>query len=179
MKKSRLAALTAILTALLVLGTAATAVAHDSLKRSNPAKDATVKSVDEVELEFTAKVRMPYVLIRGAGDVQHQQGEPAIDGPIVRQKLKTALPDGQYTIAYRVVSSDGHPIEGEIPFRVTRAGKPFPTADPTTTTTAALAPTAQASAQESTSLPVWLLLTMSALAVIGLGFMLSARKKKP
>ncbi|WP_162795330.1 copper resistance CopC family protein, partial [Nonomuraea lactucae] len=149
MKRSLLAALTAFLSALLVLGTAAPALAHDSLKRSDPAKDATVRTVDEVMLEFTGRVRMPFVVVRGAGDAQHQAGRPSLDGKVVRQRLKGTLPDGSYTIAYRVVSSDGHPIEGEVPFTV--KGAPRATDDRTATPSAASSadPSARPSAQPS------------------------------
>ncbi|WP_049575448.1 copper resistance CopC family protein [Nonomuraea sp. SBT364] len=196
MKNSPFAALTAILAALFVLVTAAPAQAHDTLKSSDPAKDATVKSVDEVTLEFSNKVRMPFVIVRGPGDVQHQAGDPEADGPVVRQKLKGELPDGKYTIAYRVVSSDGHPIDGEIPFTV-KGASPSPaasaeasaaspeasapaTAEAGPPASAAPAATEQAAAEESSgSFPVWLLIVVGALVGIGIGFLLSARKKKP
>lgn len=198
MKKSPLAAFTAILAALFVIGTAAPALAHDALKSSDPAKGATVKSVGEVTLEFTARVRMPFVIVRGDGGEQ-QLGKPVVDGKVVSQALKGALQDGKYTIAYRVVSSDGHPIEGEIPFTVKGAPKPeaSETAAPSESATAA-APSAaatlaapsqstaaeqgvQASAEqgETTGFPVWLVIVIGALVGIGFGFLISMRKKKP
>ncbi|MBB6344254.1 hypothetical protein FHU36_000763 [Nonomuraea muscovyensis] len=199
MKRSPLAALTAILAALFLLGTAGPALAHDALKSSDPAKDSTVKKVEKVTLEFTARVRMPIVVVRGPGDEQHHLGKPELDGSVVTQELKGALPDGAYTIAYRVVSSDGHPIEGEIPFTVkgaTPSATPSvadgaaPAADPTAAPTAApSAPTAQGSAVAPTeaameerstgaTFPVWLLVVVGALAGIGIGLVLSMRKKR-
>jgi len=202
MKKSPFAALTAILAtlfaALTVLGTAAPALAHDALKSSDPAKGATVKAVGEVKLEFTGKVRMPFVSVYGAGDeIQHQEGDPGLDGRVVTQRLKAELPDGAYVIAYRVVSSDGHPIEGEIPFTV-KGATPAPSATPTETATATAGATATATAgatsapasparepasaeddDTGTAFPIWLLVVVGALAGVGIGFLLSARKKKP
>ncbi|MGW7482365.1 copper resistance CopC family protein [Nonomuraea muscovyensis] len=203
MKRSSLAALTAILAALFLLGTAGPALAHDALKSSDPAKDSTVKKVEKVTLEFTARVRMPIVVVRGPGDEQHHLGKPELDGSVVTQELKGALPDGAYTIAYRVVSSDGHPIEGEIPFTVkgatpsaTPSAAPSvadgaaPAADPTAAPTAApSAPTAQGGAVAPTeaaveerstgaTFPVWLLVVVGALAGIGIGLVLSMRKKR-
>ncbi|MFG3442793.1 copper resistance protein CopC [Nonomuraea sp. NPDC047897] len=208
MNRSPLAAITAILAALFLLGTAGPALAHDSLKSSDPAKGTTVKTVEKVTLEFTAKVRMPFVIVRGPGDEQHQLGKPALDGAEVTQELKGALPDGKYTIAYRVVSSDGHPIEGEIPFTVKgatpsatpsdsspAADSAAPSAEPTTgpTTGASGAATGEPTAQSGTvaateaaaqqpgtgaSFPVWLLVVVGALAGIGIGLVLSMRKKR-
>ncbi|MFG1695944.1 copper resistance protein CopC [Nonomuraea sp. NPDC049309] len=216
MNRSPLAALTAILAAaLFVFGTAAPALAHDTLKSSNPAKGAEVESLDEVRLEFSSKVRMPFVLVRGDGDAEHHSGEPETDGAVVTQAVKGPLPDGEYTIAYRVVSSDGHPIEGEIPFRVKGAEKAgaeaSPSAEPSASAsetagsetagsetagseTAAPAETAAAQpgasieagnaaaeqdAQQDVTFPVWLIVVIGALIGIGIGFLISARKKQP
>jgi methionine-rich copper-binding protein CopC len=205
MKTSPLAALTAILAALLVIATAAPALAHDALKSSTPAKGATVESLDEVKLEFTGKVRMPFVIVRGEGDAQHESGKPEVDGTVVTQAVDGPLPDGRYTIAYRVVSSDGHPIEGEIPFRVKGAPTPTPSATepasapaatasgeaappassapPTPADAAASVPAAEAAdesaADEGVTFPVWLIIVVGALVGIGIGFLLSARRRKP
>ncbi|MGW0200690.1 copper resistance CopC family protein [Nonomuraea sp. NPDC003201] len=199
MKRSPLAALAATAAALLVLvfGMAAPALAHDALKSSSPAKDAEVKSLDEVRLEFTAGVRLPFVIVRGPGGAELQSGKPEADGKVVTQAVKEPLPDGKYTIAYRVVSSDGHPIEGEIPFKVKGAETPSPSASssaaPATSAPATSAPatqneappaqtspaTDQASASQPVGFPVWLVIVIGALVGIGIGFLLSARKKKP
>jgi copper resistance protein C len=193
MKTTPFAALTAILAAaLFVLGTAVPAQAHDTLKSSSPAKNAEVESLDEVKLEFSAKVRMPFVIVRGKGDAQHQSGKPELDGAVVTQAVDGPLPDGKYTIAYRVVSSDGHPIEGEIPFEVKGAPSPSPSASPSDSATASASPaeaapassppaTEQASAAEEQggTFPVWLIIVIGALVGIGIGFLLSARKKQP
>ncbi|MEV4564740.1 copper resistance CopC family protein [Nonomuraea sp. NPDC049419] len=215
MNRSPLAALTAILAAaLFVFGTAAPALAHDTLKSSSPAKNAEVESLDEIRLEFSAKVRLPFVIVRGDGDAQHQSGKPEADGAVVTQAVKGPLPDGKYTIAYRVVSSDGHPIEGEIPFRVKGAEKAAPSAEPSGAAsdaatgaagetpapaeTAASPPPEQSSeqpaaapsgdatieadtaaAEQDVTFPVWLIVVIGALVGIGIGFLLSARRKQP
>ncbi|MEW1839966.1 copper resistance CopC family protein [Nonomuraea angiospora] len=198
MKRSPLAALAATAAALLVLvfGTAAPALAHDALKSSSPAKDAEVKSLDEVRLEFTAGVRLPFVIVRGPGGAELQSGKPEADGKVVTQAVKEPVPDGKYTIAYRVVSSDGHPIEGEIPFKVKGAETPSPGLTFSASESAAPAASApatqaapqpaqtspatdQASATQPVSFPVWLIIVIGALVGIGIGFLFSARKKKP
>jgi methionine-rich copper-binding protein CopC len=195
MKRSPFAALTAFLAALVLLGTAGPALAHDALKSSDPAKGATVESVDEVRLEFTSGVRIPVVVVRGAGGTAHQSGDPRADGKVVTQELKGALPDGKYTIAYRVVSSDGHPIEGEIPFTVKGAPSASPSPSATSPSAQSQAPVTEAPAAQaqtpasavpaekaeaaSTSFPVWLIVVVGGLVGVGIGFLLSARKKQP
>lgn len=210
MKTSPFAALTAILAAVLVFGTATPAHAHDRLKSSSPAKNATVESVDEVRLEFSSKVRVPFVSVRRPGGDELQAGEPEVDGAVVTQALDGPLPDGRYSIAYRVVSSDGHPIEGEIPFQVKGAPTPSPSAsasesagpdaaaspsaEPTAAAStevgaaasadASAAPDAALAAEETpaddpVTFPVWLIVVIGALVGIGIGFLLSSRKKAP
>ncbi|WP_157244335.1 copper resistance CopC family protein [Nonomuraea typhae] len=181
MNRSPFAALTATLAALLVLGTAAPALAHDALRASNPAKDGTVTSVEQVTLEFTAKVRMPFVIVRGDGG-QFHQGQPVLDGKVVKQAVKGPLADGKYVIAYRVVSSDGHPIEGEIPFTVKGGAKAAATPVAAAPSAPAADKPVQASAERSgggVTFPIWLIIVVGALAGIGIGFLLSMRNKKP
>ncbi|MEU4223949.1 copper resistance protein CopC [Nonomuraea sp. NPDC026600] len=196
MKRSPFAALTALLAALVLLGTAGPALAHDALKSSDPAKGATVESIDKVTLEFTSPIRIPVVIVRGPGGTAYQSGDPHAGGKVVTQELKGTLPNGKYTIAYRVVSSDGHPIEGEIPFTVKGAPSPSPSAElqaPVTQAPASPAasqvPASQvpastdravaAESATSGSFPVWLLIVVGALVGIGIGFLFSARKKPP
>ncbi|MEU6738660.1 copper resistance CopC family protein [Streptosporangium sandarakinum] len=201
MKTSPAAAVLALLAAL-VLGTAfaSPALAHDALKSSSPAKDAKVESLDEVKLTFTASVRFPAVVVRGPDDAAHQDGKPAVDGPTVTQKVKADLPPGRYVIAYRVVSSDGHPIEGEIPFTLKGSpsapataeaeASPSPAASTSPAvsgqgtsgetagaTGAAEAPAAAAEPASSGGMPGWLWLVVGGLAGIGIGMFFSLRGK--
>lgn len=114
----RKAALAAFACALFLIFPASPALAHDSLKSSSPAKNAQVSSPKEIELEFTASVKFPFVVLHDAAGKEIGLGEPRLDGPLVLADVPQPLPPGSYVLAWRVVSSDGHPIEGEIPFGV-------------------------------------------------------------
>lgn len=117
------------------------AAAHDQLLVSSPA-DGAVLAVPptEIALTFSADV-IPVasaVLVgNAAGDAVPVSG-PTVDGPDVVAALPTGLQDGAYTVTWRVVSSDGHPIEGTLSFAVqagNATGTPTPlhTASPTQT----------------------------------------------
>jgi methionine-rich copper-binding protein CopC len=196
MKTSPVAVALALLVTL-VLGTAfaSPALAHDALKSSNPAKGAKVESVKEVRLTFSATTRFPNVILRTADGAVHQDGKPVVDGPVVIQKVKDDLPPGEYVIAYRVVSSDGHPIEGEIPF--TLVGPPAPPSgsasapaeaspsasaapvDSTATATPSPALAAQSSDEPASGgVPGWAWLVVGGLAGIGIGLFITMRNKK-
>ncbi|GII62242.1 hypothetical protein Skr01_23270 [Sphaerisporangium krabiense] len=122
-----------------VLGLAApSALAHDSLKSSSPAKNAVVSGLDKIELEFSARVNFPAVVLTDASGKRYEAGSPRAEGPKVVQNVTGPLPSGDYVIAWRVVSSDGHPVEGEIPFKVNApGGAPAPAAPVVSATPAA------------------------------------------
>jgi methionine-rich copper-binding protein CopC len=117
----------------LVLGalTATPALAHARLLDSTPGKGESAESVTEVELVFSDKIRMAKVIVTDAQKKTYQAGEAERSGTTVRQRLTGPLPAGTYTVAYRVVGEDGHPIEGsDLTFTATggEAAEPAPSA---------------------------------------------------
>jgi methionine-rich copper-binding protein CopC len=193
MKTPPLAAALTLIVAL-VLGTAfaAPALAHTSLKSSNPKKGATVESLDSVSLTFTEAVSFPVVLLRDAGGHEYHDGKPKVDGPTVTQKVGGPLASGKYTIAWRVVSEDGHPVQGEIPFTVKAPQAAAPSASATfsalppssgATSPPAVTPssgdaTSAGNAQErSQGISPWVWIIVFGLAGIGIGMAVSLRKK--
>ncbi|WP_061295973.1 copper resistance CopC family protein [Herbidospora cretacea] len=106
-----LAALLAVLVA-----ASAPAQAHDQLKGSDPAKDATVGSLDSITLTFSAGVRFPAMVLHDAAGAAIPLTEPEVQGKDLVAGVVSPPAPGRYVIGWRVVSSDGHPIEGEIPF---------------------------------------------------------------
>ncbi len=113
----------------LALALAAPAQAHASLVSSSPEDGASVATLpDEVSLTFSQEVRAPaYVVVTGPGG-DLASGDPVIDGDTVTQAV-TAGPAGDYSLTFRVVSSDGHPITGEVAFTVTEGDGSTPDSD--------------------------------------------------
>lgn len=115
----------------LVLLSATPAAAHDVLTSTAPAADTTVSGdVDEVALTFTEpplsgldagiviSVQDPSGEEVGAGDV-------TIDGATLRTAADLSTP-GAYTVTWRSVSVDGHPVSGS--YRFTSTGATVPSA---------------------------------------------------
>lgn len=103
----------ALLAALLALG--APAQAHDTLLESDPADGATLETSPEaITLTFSADVLDVSPLVRITDESGEQLAEitPSVDGPVATATLEEPLPAGTSTVQWRVVSSDGHPIEG-------------------------------------------------------------------
>lgn len=130
-------ALAAALTAGLVLVTmalgAAPAQAHAGLTGSTPEDGATLTELpSEVVLTFSEEVSAPAtVIVTGPDGSGLQTGEAEVDGDEVHQAVERAQVGGAYTIAYRVISSDGHPITGQVRFTLelqgSESGVPNPT----------------------------------------------------
>ncbi|RMI04883.1 copper resistance CopC family protein [Cellulomonas triticagri] len=128
------------LAGLLLLSTATAAAAHDELIGSAPAADAALDvAPDHVRLDYNADVLTfgAAVVVADRSGGTWQTGEPVMDGPSVTVPLDPAMPDGAYEVRWRVVSSDGHPITGLVPFTV---GDVVPAPDPTTPASGSAAP---------------------------------------
>lgn len=104
-----------------LLGALAPASAHDVAESTSPASGATVATPPEkVSITFS---RNPLVL--GSQVAVNHDGANWADGAVeivdnvASQKLKPGAPAGLYTVAWRVASSDGHPIEGTFTFTAT------------------------------------------------------------
>ncbi|MEV0216269.1 copper resistance CopC family protein [Micromonospora sp. NPDC050695] len=119
------AAVLTVLVALLV--PAAPAWAHNSLRSSTPARDATLPSAPvEVTLEFMRRLDPAFttIVLTDATRQKIPTGDPVVVGATSTVRVTGPLPNGTYTVGYRVVSADGHPAQGSYPFTV---------ADPTST----------------------------------------------
>ncbi|WP_164745325.1 copper resistance CopC family protein [Georgenia faecalis] len=159
------------------------AQAHDALVASEPADGAVLDaSPERVRLTFSGDVLDvgPVVVVTDAtGDVV-ADGTPEVAGPDVTLPLASALPGGGYDVAWRVVSNDGHPIEGAFGFTVTGvAAEPTsPAAAPSPSPAATLAgstddvaptqdPTNETPGTGLQGLPLWVRLLLAAAATGG------------
>ncbi|WP_169945426.1 copper resistance CopC family protein [Microbispora sp. H11081] len=139
----RLLAAVAVVAAV-VAGVAGPAAAHAALRSSTPKDGATVnKAPSDVELVFTENIARQFVtvVVTGPDGRKVTRGGPSTKGPVVTQPLTAGLPNGRYAIAYRVVSSDGHPVSGELHFTLKApAAVATPAATPAATSAAAAGP---------------------------------------
>ena len=96
--------------------------AHDALVLSDPADGATLETAPSTAtLTFSneiGQVGIAFALTDATGTTHSLPTVPKLAGAVVEQPLP-ALGAGSYTLEWRVVSSDGHPISGAIHFQVT------------------------------------------------------------
>ncbi|MDO5661323.1 MAG: copper resistance protein CopC [Brachybacterium sp.] len=109
------------LAALLLIAVPGTALAHDHLVSTDPPEGGSVEtSPEEIVLTYSAEILdvSPLVRITGEDGEVYFDGEPQLSGTDATVALDEPLPAGETTVQWRVVSSDGHPIEGEFAFTV-------------------------------------------------------------
>ncbi|MFJ9816101.1 copper resistance protein CopC [Streptomyces sp. NPDC101151] len=109
---------------LLLLGTAAPASAHAALRETDPADGTVLKSAPRhVTLTFTESVGLLTDSLRvydpenhriRTGEADHAPGR----SDTARVSLPARLGTGTYTVAWRVVSADSHPVSGALTFSV-------------------------------------------------------------
>lgn len=104
-----------------LLVTASPAAAHDELTGSTPADGEVLQDApDAVELTFS---NVPAAIgsevrVLDAEGTDWADGDVRILDNAATQKLRSGAPAGSYTVQWRVVSSDAHPIEGSFGFSV-------------------------------------------------------------
>lgn len=165
---------------LLTLG-APIASAHDAVIGGDPADGATVSEFPEtVTLEFSAEPREGFNTF-ALSDVETEEvlysGEPAIDGHMLTLEIPEDIDPGagDYRLGFQITSSDGHSTQGMTSFSVVEeaatAATTAPASEPTSDTAAE--PAAEEAEQDGLpSVPIWVIIGLSALALIAVVIMI-------
>jgi copper transport protein len=108
----------------LALATSAPAQAHALLEGTSPERGAVAgEAPGQVVLRFSEPVEIAFGAVRvfAADGSEVQQGEPSHPSgrdDEVAVRLRDGVEDGGYTVTYRVVSADSHPVSGGFVFSV-------------------------------------------------------------
>jgi methionine-rich copper-binding protein CopC len=177
-----------LLAALALTLAGAPAVAHSDLESSDPQDGATLASAPAAIVFVFNEEILPegnaVTLTDVAADVRLPLGPVDVDGDTVSVTWPESSPAGEFRAAYRVVSADGHPINGTITFTVEQAvgvesGSPSasPSVAPLAESTpipSATAPSAAgtpvaATTESDAGMPIWAMgLGVAALAAMGI-----------
>jgi methionine-rich copper-binding protein CopC len=159
--KLRIVRLLAVV-ALAGLGTVAlagTASAHNVLINTSPKAGATVTTgPTQIRFDFDAPVEQGEnnITVLGPNGTHWERSETAtVVGNTVSTPVAPLGPAGVYTVSYRIISADGHPVTGDMTFTLTKAG----TGQPVT-------PTAAADASGGGGIPIWVWI-VAAIVVLG------------
>lgn len=159
-----------VLAALAMLGLPTPALAHDVLLSTDPVKDASTETGPaKIMLTFDAPVQggnLNQVAVTGPNGTQWAEGSVSINGNVVSAPVRPLGPAGVYTVGYRILSADGHPVEGQYTFTLTKAGNGTPAT--------AGAATGATSSGGSGGVPVWVWV-VGAVVLLAIGLTLALR----
>jgi methionine-rich copper-binding protein CopC len=173
----RRAAVLLLLTGLALLTGGAPAWAHSKLLGSDPAQGTSLDTPPAtVSLTFNEPVQLGFntITVVGPDGAEYRTGEiTAVDTTITVPVLPLG-PAGTYELGYRVVSADGHPVSGVVPFTLTKPGPGSSQAKP-----AGPVPTIEAApggtpTGQADSAPVWPWI-VGAVVLVGGGVALALR----
>ena len=177
--------------AVAVLATALPASAHDQLVSSTPGDgERLAASPSSVTMTFSGELLVldsdltgAVVLVVDDSGTDWVTGAVTVSGNTVTAELDPAMPEAGYQVRWQVVSEDGHPISGVIPFTIGDAA-PMATASvgapPDEETTAdTSAPAADQIADESGGAVRVLLVGLGGAAIAVLAFALLRYLRRP
>lgn len=109
----------AIISVSLIFAGMQSANAHAQLTSSNPKKNEVIKTLPSlVWLEFDGDLlsfgdkQINKLTVTNSKKKRVDIGGPIVGGARISTKLKASLPAGKYLVTYRIVSEDGHPVQG-------------------------------------------------------------------
>lgn len=111
--------LTVLVLACAAAGLPAPALAHNVLVGSDPKDGATLSSApDRITLVFDQPARQGYaqVSVTGPDGASRADGAAVVAAEKVSVKVEPLPANGAYTVGYRILSADGHPVTGKITF---------------------------------------------------------------
>ncbi|MFJ3471670.1 copper resistance protein CopC [Microbacterium maritypicum] len=108
------------------LAIATPASAHDQLISSSPAADEQLAAAPEsITMTFSGELLVldesltgAVVLVVDASGKDWVSGDVTVAGRTVTAPLEPGMPTAGYQVRWQVVSEDGHPIAGVVPFTV-------------------------------------------------------------
>jgi copper resistance protein C len=135
LRRSRLGRRVSTLTAALIgafvllLTVASAAQAHSTLLTTTPgAAGQVASSPQEVVLTFNEMPRQRYTTVHvvGPDGSRRDSGSAQVINDTVHQALGGSRPAGTYTVDWRVISSDGHPVSGQFTYTAGTAATALP-----------------------------------------------------
>lgn len=167
-----LGALLGIVSGLLVAG-AGPAEAHNILVRTSPVDGSTLARLpDVIVLTFNEPGQADGTVVAVTGPAGNvSSGSAMLIDSDVRQAVGPGSPAGRYTVDWRVVSADGHPVSGAFTFTATKGTSGSATPRPSAVSTTS-------SAANSTPHGAWWLIGgVIALVAIGVGTFILYRRR--
>ncbi len=149
----------------------APAFAHDELLESTPADGAKLtEAPTEVQLVFGEGVQESgsAIVVQGEDGSRYDQPNTfAVEENVATVQLAKNAPAENYTVTYRIVSEDGHPVSDSFEFRVAATSSPSTSASsPSSTPSSDASPLAGTSDDNGGSTSVVWVLGLGAIGLV-------------
>ncbi|WP_066306197.1 copper resistance protein CopC [Bacillus sp. FJAT-29814] len=94
--------------------------AHSHLKDSNPKSGEVVtEALENITLSYETKVESTSTFtLTDQNGTNIPLSQVSVNNSQLVGMLKDGLADGGYTIHWKIIGADGHPLEGDVPFSV-------------------------------------------------------------
>ncbi|KQI69181.1 copper resistance protein [Loktanella sp. 3ANDIMAR09] len=98
---------------------ATSVLAHSKAEDTTPAHETTVETVEVIELRFDDPMRITMISLTGPDGNVDITRETGLD-PVTEFRAipPETMPEGAYTVDWRGLSKDGHPMQGGFGFMV-------------------------------------------------------------
>ncbi len=128
MRKIRFVAIVLVMSLIYILPNVA--FAHSKLVSSEPS-DTSKKAVQEILLTFNEDIE-PLSKVKVTNEAGEEQAitDTNVDGKVLKAEFEQPLTNGTYNVDWKVISEDGHPLNGSYSFDVI-IEEPTPTPEPT------------------------------------------------
>ena len=119
-RRHRLFVLASAVLVAIVMSLAGEIRAHSKQETTFPEDGAVLAAApDVVSVRFDAPMRVTMIrLTSEAGDTFELEGSDAMEPVTELRATPPPLPKGRYTVEWRGLSSDGHPMQGRFSFEV-------------------------------------------------------------
>jgi methionine-rich copper-binding protein CopC len=173
----RRAAAIAVLAGLALAGLATPALAHNSLVDSTPKDQATVEvGPQSIQLTFDQPVQdgagANTIAVLGPQNDHWESAAPQVNGNVVSAPVRPLGPAGTYQVNWRVLSADGHPVQGSLKFSLSKAGTGTPT--PQDELSKFTSAGSQSPAGDGDGIPTWIWI-VGAVILLGAGIVFALR----
>ncbi|WP_203333867.1 copper resistance CopC family protein [Planococcus beigongshangi] len=178
-----------LLTLVILLWSSAVVSAHTALEESSPANGETVaEEPQEIVLKFNTDLEKT-----SSFTVENTEGEEIPFGIALEEQKMIGTPgssmaDGEYTVNWKIIGADGHPIEGTYAFTVKKEEELVSSAEDEETNgsvsedseqeTGSLLEGQQPDQEESSNAPYVMVIVLMILAVIAVGTLIWVVKRR-
>ena len=155
------------------------ASAHDAFVGSTPKAGSTLTTAPTsvtVSFEEPPLAAGLAVAVTAPDTTLVTSGDPVLTGTDVVSPLAPLTQAGVYTVAWRVVADDGHPVTGTFSFTLDLAGS-GPTGSAGPSSAASPSVSLAASTEGSSSSASWIVAGLGALVLLGVGVAFAMRRR--